>query len=173
MPEHSSENSHRTNQVCLRRHWRSLSIGPRISTECWHARNAHVPAIHADLHYGPKAQHRRRHRSARVRAGANSGARARTDLTKLGLFNPAYVPFDDFIYFDLSLVIRANLDALLAFTWAREEALVIVKDWYYDGFNSSVMRIRNEPLRFIYDEFAGQGLPGESPGRSGITLRLR
>ena len=100
---------------------------------------------------------------------------AHPTLTKLGLFNPAYVPFDDFIYFDLSLVIRANLDALLAFTWAREEALVIVKDWYYDGFNSSVMRIRNEPLRFIYDEFAaGKAYLAKVPGdQDYITASMR
>ena len=96
-------------------------------------------------------------------------------LTKLGLFNPEYVPFEDFIYFDLSLVIRSNLEAFLDYTSSREEALVIVKDWYYDGFNSSVMRIRNRPLRFIYEEFAaGKEYPAKIPGdQDYITASMR
>ncbi len=72
---------------------------------------------------------------------------------KLGLFNPDYIAFGSFLYLDLSLVIRRNMEALLDFVDSRPEDLVIIRDWNYDVFNSSVMRIRNRSMQFIYEEF--------------------
>ncbi|MCM5679448.1 hypothetical protein M8A51_07885 [Schlegelella sp. S2-27] len=79
------------------------------------------------------------------------GMRATT--RKLGLFNPAYVPFAEFLYLDLTLVIRGSMQPLLDVAFGSEKDLVIVDDWHHEGYNSSVMRIRPEPLRFIYDAF--------------------
>lgn len=89
----------------------------------------------------------------------------RATRIKLGLFNPQYVQSEDFIYLDLSVVVRASLAPLLDFAAESSAPLVIVKDWYYDGYNSSVMRIRNRSLNFIYEEFvAGVSYPGKIPG---------
>jgi hypothetical protein len=78
----------------------------------------------------------------------------RPTTVKLGLFNPAYVPFEEFFYLDLSLVIRSDLGPLVKAAQPRSEPLVIVRDWHYDCYNSSVMRIRNRELAFIYEAFA-------------------
>ncbi|WP_332288909.1 hypothetical protein [Aquincola agrisoli] len=77
----------------------------------------------------------------------------RPTTRKLGLFNPAYVEFDSFLYLDLSLVIQRSLAPLLDHAMDRPEDLVIVSDWNHAGYNSSVMRIRRGPLRAIYDAF--------------------
>jgi hypothetical protein len=84
---------------------------------------------------------------------------------KLGLFNPEYVPFSEFIYLDLTLVICKNMDSLVAFAREKPEDLVILKDWNYDCYNSCVMRIRNKNLRVIYDSYAhGVIYPYHIPG---------
>lgn len=93
-------------------------------------------------------------------------AAMRPTTRKLGLFNPNYVEFDEFLYLDLSLVIRQDMDALLAYAFSRDEDLVIVDHWHYQGYNSSVMRIRRGPLRSIYDAFVdgvafSQTVPGD------------
>jgi hypothetical protein len=90
----------------------------------------------------------------------------RPTTLKLGLFNPAYVPLDEFFYLDLTVVIRQSLGPLLDAAASRTEPLVILKDWTYDGYNSSVMRIRNWDLAFIYEAFAAgetytQRIPGD------------
>jgi hypothetical protein len=77
----------------------------------------------------------------------------RRTTRKLGLFNPDYVPFDEFLYLDLSLVIRRDMEELLMFAFGHPADLVIVPNWHYDGFNSSVMRIRRGGLRQVYDSF--------------------
>lgn len=79
------------------------------------------------------------------------GMRATT--RKLGLFNPAYLPFEEFLYLDLTLVIRSTMRPLLEFATGSDKDLVIVDDWHHEGYNSSVMRIRPQPLRFVYDAF--------------------
>lgn len=83
----------------------------------------------------------------------------RPTTRKIGLFNPAYVEFESFLYLDLSLVIRRDMGALLDGAFARREDLVVVKNWHYDGYNSSVMRIRCGALRVVYDAFVA----GERP----------
>jgi hypothetical protein len=89
----------------------------------------------------------------------------RPTTVKLGLFNPAYVPYEEFFYLDLSLVIRSGLGPLLDAADCRPEPLVIVSDWCYDCYNSSVMRIRNRDLVFIYEAFAaGEKYPFRNAG---------
>jgi len=78
----------------------------------------------------------------------------RPTTIKLGLFNPAYVPDREFFYLDLTLVIRQGLGPLLAAAAARPEPLVILRDWCYDSYNSSVMRIRGGELEVVYRDFA-------------------
>jgi hypothetical protein len=86
-------------------------------------------------------------------------------MWKLGLFNPAYVEFEEFLYLDLSLVIRRDLQELLNYAFRRPEDLVIVRDWGYDCYNSSVMRIRRGPMEFVYRAFvAGETFPYYLPG---------
>lgn len=89
----------------------------------------------------------------------------RPTTLKLGLFNPAYLPQKDFIYLDLTLVIRSNMRPMTDFMRESTAPLVIVRDWYYDTYNSSVMRIRNRSLKFIYDAFvAGESFKQKTPG---------
>jgi len=78
----------------------------------------------------------------------------RPTTRKLGIFNPAYVEFESFLYLDLTLVIRRDMGELLAFAFARPEPLVIVPSWYHEGgYNSSVMRLRRGELKAVYDAF--------------------
>lgn len=79
------------------------------------------------------------------------GMRATT--TKIGLFNPAYMPTEDFIYLDLTLVIQKSMTPLIDYTKSSEEPLVIIKAWHQETYNSSVMRIRPRDLNFIYEAF--------------------
>jgi hypothetical protein len=89
----------------------------------------------------------------------------RPTTRKLGLFSPRYVEFERFLYLDLTLVIRRRMDELLTFAWGRREPLVVVSDWHYDGFNSSVMRIQRGTLECIYEAFAtGEHFPQRVPG---------
>jgi hypothetical protein len=91
-----------------------------------------------------------------------AGMRATT--RKLGFFNPAYAEFDEFLYLDLTLVVRKPMDELLEFGLRSDKELVILKDWSH-GYNSSVMRIRRGRLRAIYDAFvAGATFPQKNPG---------
>lgn len=89
----------------------------------------------------------------------------RPTTRKLGLFNPAYVEFDAFLYLDLSLIIRRDMEAMLSHAFSLPEDLVIVSNWHYDGYNSSVMRIRRGPLEAIYTAFcAGETYPQRIKG---------
>lgn len=68
------------------------------------------------------------------------GLRVTTD--KLGLFEVGRLPFQEFLYFDTTLVIQRDMTSLLRFAFEREEELVVVRDWNYDAYNTCVMRIR-------------------------------
>jgi hypothetical protein len=103
------------------------------------------------------------------------GMRATT--RKLGLFNPDYVEFDEFLYLDLSLVIRRDMGDLLDYAFGRAEDLVIVPHWYHACYNSSVMRIRSGPLRAVYDRFVAgdsfvQRVPGDQDFVHGVVGKL-
>jgi hypothetical protein len=52
------------------------------------------------------------------------------------------VPLREFLYLDVTLVVQKDMRPLLEFAFGRPEDLVVVKDWYYDCFNSCVMRVR-------------------------------
>lgn len=94
-------------------------------------------------------------------------------LRKLGLFNAAYVEFDEFLYLDLSIVIRRRLGDLLHFAAQRTEPLVMVKEWHYAGYNSCAMRIRRGALQCIYDDFvAGIAVPQRVPGDQDVVHGL-
>jgi hypothetical protein len=100
----------------------------------------------------------------------------RPTTRKLGLFNPRYVEFERFLYLDLSLIVRAPMHELLAQAFARPEALMIVKHWANDGYNSSVMRIHRDGLTRIYDAFVAgeryeQEVPGDQDFIRGVVLR--
>lgn len=84
----------------------------------------------------------------------------RPTTRKLGIFNPAYVQREWVIYLDLTLVIRQRMDALIAHMRAHDDDLVIVRDWNYDSFNSSVMSFKPRHVAFIYEAFkAGTSYP--------------
>jgi hypothetical protein len=81
----------------------------------------------------------------------------RVTTQKLRLFDGVTVPYEEFFYFDLTLVVRNDLQRLVDYAQSRPEPLVIVKDWDYDSYNSCVMRIKPEKLKIIYESFvAGQ-----------------
>lgn len=84
---------------------------------------------------------------------------------KLSLFNPKYVPYPDFIYLDLSVIIQGDLQPIIEFANRCNDELVIVRDWSKSEVNSSVMRIRNSQLGFIHHEFStGIRYPEHVPG---------
>jgi hypothetical protein len=102
----------------------------------------------------------------------------RPTTRKLGIFNPAYVEFDEFLYLDLTLVIRRSMDAFLDQALSRPEDLLIVGNWHYDGYNSSVMRVRSGALRVVYDAFVkgaefAQRIPGDQDFIHGVIERER
>lgn len=89
----------------------------------------------------------------------------KTTRMKLGLFNPQYMPLDEFIYLDITLVIRADFAPLLQWMDARDEDLLIAAGWRYEGYNSCVMRIRPAKLDFIYRDFcSGVIYPAQREG---------
>jgi hypothetical protein len=97
----------------------------------------------------------------------------RPTTLKLGLFNPGYAPWAHILYLDLTLVIRGDLGPLLRHAWAADRDLVIVDDWHHDGFNSSVMAIRNPGLEVIYQAFVrgerfDQRVPGDQDFINGV-----
>ena len=77
----------------------------------------------------------------------------RPTTRKIRFFDPSEIPFDEFLYLDLTLVIARPLEPLLEASLKRPEALVIVKDWFYPSYNSCVMRIRRGPLEPVYKGF--------------------
>lgn len=80
-------------------------------------------------------------------------------MRKLGLFNPEYTELDEFIFLDVTLVIRKSLRELFECAFSCPQDLVIAQDWYYNCYNSSVMRIRPLAMRFIYDAFVAGAQP--------------
>lgn len=80
-------------------------------------------------------------------------------MRKLGLFNPDYMGSDEFIYLDLTLVIKKSLHELFECAFSCPQDLVIAQDWHYNCYNSSVMRIRPLAMRFIYDAFVSKEQP--------------
>lgn len=89
----------------------------------------------------------------------------RPTTRKLGFFDADVVPFDEFLYLDLSLVIQRDMTELLGFAFGQNQDLVIVNDWFYPCYNSSVMRIRRGALQTIYDAFVnGTRYPQHVPG---------
>lgn len=90
----------------------------------------------------------------------------RLTTNKIRLFDPETIPFDEFLYLDVTLVIQKDMRPLLAYAEAKPEELVIVKDWNYDCYNSCVMRIRrSESLAKVYEAFvAGKTYAFRNPG---------
>lgn len=90
----------------------------------------------------------------------------RVTTYKLGLYDPAKVPFREFLYLDTSMIIRADMTPLLEFAFAQPHDLVAVRDWNYEAFNTSVMRIRQtERLAEISKAYAaGECFPHRVPG---------
>jgi hypothetical protein len=100
----------------------------------------------------------------------------RPTTRKLGLFNPAYVEFERFLYLDLSLIVRRDMGELVSQALRRSEDLVIVKHWGDGGYNSSVMCIRRGDLQAIYQAFIDgeqyeQAVPGDQDFIRGVVQR--
>ncbi|WP_144630508.1 hypothetical protein [Bordetella genomosp. 13] len=77
----------------------------------------------------------------------------RQTTKKLRLFAGHGLPAAEFLYMDVSLVIRADMRDMLAYAFNSPADLVIVPHWRNEGFNSSVMRIRTGALSMVYDAF--------------------
>jgi hypothetical protein len=97
----------------------------------------------------------------------------RPTTLKLGLFNPAYIEFERFLYLDLTLVIRRRMAPLLAEAFGTRRGLVLVDDWHHEGANSSVMGIRRGALSVVYDAFVNgecfaQRVPGDQDFINGV-----
>lgn len=84
---------------------------------------------------------------------------------KIALFNQEYVNPPDFIYLDLSIIIQRSLTPLTKIAESEPNDLVGVRGWTGSTLNSCVMRVRNQSLKFIYDDFvAGKTYPEAVPG---------
>lgn len=92
------------------------------------------------------------------------GMRATT--YKLGLYDPSKVPFDEFLYFDTTLVIHRDLAPLLEIAYGLPQDLVAVRDWNHDCYNTCAMRIRpSSCLAGITKAYAaGAAYPQQVPG---------
>ncbi len=106
-------------------------------------------------------------------------------FNKVKLFDIDEMPSSEFLYFDVSLVIRSNLRRLIDFAAKEPADLIAVRDWHYDVLNSCVMRItRSETSQTIWqayreNEFADEKFPGDQNfidaviKRKGLTSQLQ
>ena len=78
----------------------------------------------------------------------------RPTTKKLQFFDSNTIPFDEFLYLDISLIIQRDMSDLLEFAFSCPQDLVIINDWNYPCYNSSVMRIRRGTFQSIYNAFA-------------------
>jgi hypothetical protein len=75
-------------------------------------------------------------------------------FNKVKLFDIDEMPSSEFLYFDVSLVIRSNLRRLIDFAAKEKADLIAVRDWNHDVLNSCVMRItRSETSQVIWEAF--------------------
>ncbi len=100
----------------------------------------------------------------------------RPTTRKLGMFNPDYLPFERFLFLDVTLILRADMGALLADAFGRPEDLVIVPHWKREGYNSCLMCIRRGGLRAVYDAFVAgetyeQTVAGDQDFIHGVVQR--
>lgn len=65
---------------------------------------------------------------------------------KLKLFREGGWPYADFFFLDTTLVVRSSLAPLIALARRRAEPLIAVADWEWDTINTSVLRIRRDPI---------------------------
>ena len=73
---------------------------------------------------------------------------------KIGFFKENIMPEPEFLYLDTTLVIRKDMTSLLEFAFGAPQDLVVVNEWGYAGYNTSVMRIRQGALSTISDAYA-------------------
>lgn len=74
-------------------------------------------------------------------------------FAKLKLFDGTAIPFDSFLYLDITLIIKQSLEPLIDFTYGKP--FVAQQDWWYDCFNSSVMWITRHAMnQCVWDTFA-------------------
>lgn len=62
--------------------------------------------------------------------------------SKIQLFNPDLTGTAPFLYFDITLVVRASLEPLLQFAAASPAEVIGVRDWNYPTLNSCLMQLR-------------------------------
>lgn len=98
----------------------------------------------------------------------------RATTYKLWLYDPEKVPVREFLYLDTSLVIRSDMTPLLEFAFGQPHDLVAVRDWNYDAYNTSVMRIRQTcrlaeiPKAYADGVAFEQRVPGDQDFVSGV-----
>lgn len=74
-------------------------------------------------------------------------------FTKIKIFDAQALPFDEFLFMDISMIMLDSLDPLVEF--ARGKDLVAMRDWHYDCFGSCAMWLKKSALnQTIWDEYA-------------------
>lgn len=73
---------------------------------------------------------------------------------KLRLFDSETIPFAEFYYIDVTVVLKASLEPIWRFAESRTESLIVINDWHHDTLNSCLLRIRADgTLNIIYDTY--------------------
>ncbi|WP_172820869.1 hypothetical protein [Cyanobium sp. NIES-981] len=95
--------------------------------------------------------------------------------SKIQLFNPALTGTEPFLYFDITLVVRASLAPLLRAAAAEPAPVIGVRDWNYPTLNSCLMQLRpgdaTARVWQAYLEGEDHGTPG--PNQNFIFRVLR
>lgn len=90
----------------------------------------------------------------------------RPTTQKIRLLQQGVLPYPEYLYMDVTLLIQKDFLPLLEFAFNDPADLVILQDWNYDCYNSCVMRIRQGPaLEKVYEDFmAGAEYPRRNKG---------
>ncbi|HEX2949556.1 MAG TPA: hypothetical protein VHV83_08325 [Armatimonadota bacterium] len=74
-------------------------------------------------------------------------------FTKIKIFDADALPFDNFLFMDISMIVLKDLEPLIDFAQGKD--LVAMRDWHYNCFGSCTMWVqKSELVQTIWDEYA-------------------
>lgn len=73
---------------------------------------------------------------------------------KIKLFQGGGWPYEEFLFLDVTLLIKSGLEPLLSRADAATQPLVTLRDWEWDTINTCFMRVRRHPdLAAIFEDY--------------------